>query len=357
MKKTFLITLSVMLVISGLIVSNFAWAADPVLSLQPSKSTVAINETFTVNVNIDAKDKSVAAVELHINFPTQLQGVSIVTGQYFPVVLTGGAISGNSASLVLGASPTAPKTGTGTMAVLTLKALANPGVPLQISFATTTQVGVIGVSTSAIGAVNPTSVTVSGTITSPTPTPLATPWPTATPSITPTATPSPTSSIGLVRFGNNPKVYQILPGMRIKWVPTVNVFNLLSLNWKNLSVKSASLFKNYKRVKLVRANGSDSVYYITEGGLKRLMPTADVFLSYGNKWEDIVIVEQFELNAIPDNIVVRVAGDERVYKIEGNTKKWIPTADVFNRNNFKWNEVASINQTELDYYLIAVNVE
>ena len=84
--------------------------------------------------------------------------------------------------------------------------------------------------------------------------------------------------------------------------------------------------------------------------MKRWIPSEQVFLSYSNKWEDIVTVNQSELDAIMDNIIVRVPGDPKVYKLENNIKRWIETAEAFNRNGFDWTKIAPANQTELNFY-------
>ena len=142
----------------------------------------------------------------------------------------------------------------------------------------------------------------------PTPTPTAIPTPTATPTAIPTATATPT--------------------------PTP-----------------------LARLKLVKTASSPKVYYITEKNFKRWIPTAEIFLSYGNRWQDILTIPQNQLNAIPDNILIKLPTSPKVYKLENNTKRWITTADAFNRNGFKWDEVAPVNQTELDYYQTGTNIQ
>ncbi|MEK7154012.1 MAG: hypothetical protein AAB792_00445, partial [Patescibacteria group bacterium] len=113
----------------------------------------------------------------------------------------------------------------------------------------------------------------------------------------------------------------------------------------------------YQRVKLMRAEGDAKVYYITEGGLKRHMANPTVFLSYGNNWSEIVMVKPFEVSAIPVNILIRQEGKPEVYKLENNTKRWIKTAETFNRLGFKWSEIAPVNSTELDNYSLGIPIE
>ena len=82
-----------------------------------------------------------------------------------------------------------------------------------------------------------------------------------------------------------------------------------------------------------------------------------VFLSYGNKWSDILTVKPFELSAIPDNVLIRAASDQKVYKLENGTKHWIRTAETFNRLGYKWNEIAPVNAVELESYPLGAPIE
>jgi hypothetical protein len=111
------------------------------------------------------------------------------------------------------------------------------------------------------------------------------------------------------------------------------------------------LQKRVGDVKLARAKGDTKVYYITEGGLKRLIPSPAVFLSYGNKWEDIVEVEPSFLTQYPDSVLIKLEnGDGKVYKLENGMKRWIRTAEAFNRLGLDWNQIAPVNQVEFDHY-------
>ena len=154
----------------------------------------------------------------------------------------------------------------------------------------------------------------------------------------------------MIKFKNDPRVYEVVSGDKIKWIPSPEVFNNLNLDWKNIQERPAQAYNQLNRVKLIRAENDTRVYYVTEGGLKRWIPSAEIFSSYGNKWEDIVVVTTLEIDEISDSTLVRVTGDKKVYKIESNIRKWITTAEAFDRNNFRWDQIAPVNQIELDYY-------
>jgi hypothetical protein len=163
--------------------------------------------------------------------------------------------------------------------------------------------------------------------------------------------------VKLIRFSNEPKVYEVIKENQIKWVPSVEVFNQLGLSWNNITVEPPSKAPQYQRVKLLRTENDPKVYYIIETGLKRHIPNPTVFLSYGNKWSDILTVKPFELSTIPDNVLIRTASDQKVYKLENDAKRWIKTAEIFNRLGYKWNEIAPVNATELESYPLGVPIE
>ncbi len=145
-----------------------------------------------------------------------------------------------------------------------------------------------------------------GTVATPTPSVSVTPTPTPVPTPTPISTPTPTPVVG--------------------------------------------------RLRLVKSPISPKVYYITEKGLKRWIPNEKVFLSYGNRWQDITVVQDFQVNAYPDNILIQLPGDKKVYKIEGNTKRWISSIDAFSRNGYNWSQIAPVNKTELDFYINGASI-
>ena len=158
----------------------------------PTSATVS--QQFAVNVVLDTSTKQVSAVELHINFPAdKLQALSIVKGDFLSDVLQNGAIGAGTASITIG-SGTTPKTGIGTIAVITFKALT-AGVA-TLSFADTTQVAAVGFSSNVLEQKISSNITLSGGAATPTATLTSTPTTTftATPTSTQTFTFTPTAT-------------------------------------------------------------------------------------------------------------------------------------------------------------------
>lgn len=169
------------------------------LSLSPSTTTVNVGETFTLDVLIDTGTcptcNSISAAELHISYnSTYVEATEIKNGTFLSNVLVTGTINPGEATITLGSDPASAPSGTGTMATVIFKALADTPTPTQISFGSATQVAGIGEgANNVLIASTPATVTV-GAVGGPSPTPAAsaTPEPSATPTTSPS--PSPSSS-------------------------------------------------------------------------------------------------------------------------------------------------------------------
>lgn len=102
---------------------------------------------------------------------------------------------------------------------------------------------------------------------------------------------------------------------------------------------------------LVKSANDPTVYYITNTGLKKRILNAAVFNSYStNKWENIKTVEQSALDAYPEVNTIKLSGSAKVYMLESNTKRWVKTAEAFNRLGLDWGKVTTVNQTEFSAY-------
>ena len=145
------------------------------------------------------------------------------------------------------------------------------------------------------------------------------------------------------------RVYKIISNKKL-WIPTAEVFNKIGLKWEDIGIVSEQELNQYFRLKLARAIGNPKVYYLTESGLKRWIPTEAIFNAYNNNWQDVVEVSSAEISAIADATLIRLQDGTKVYKLENNQKRWIKTAETFNRLGFDWNKICPVNQTEMDYY-------
>lgn len=117
------------------------------------------------------------------------------------------------------------------------------------------------------------------------------------------------------------------------------------------AIAEAELQFRIANSRLARIKGDTRVYYITDRGLKKWIRNEEIFRSYkNNKWENVVVVSPQDLDIYPDVSLIRHGGDKKVYRIEGNIKRWIKTAAAFEGLGYDWNEILSVNKTEFDFY-------
>ena len=153
----------------------------------------------------------------------------------------------------------------------------------------------------------------------------------------------------LLRAIGQSKVYRIVGNKRL-WVPTISAFNAQGLKWKDVEDKPESELNQYPRAKLLKVKNEKGIYYITESGLRRQVPNDDVFRSYGNRWEDVVEVDKDTIESYEVCNLIKPENGYQVYKLEGNTKHWIKTAEAFNRLGYDWSKIAPVNNTEFNFY-------
>lgn len=107
------------------------------LSLSPSALTKKAGDTFTIEAKIDTGTNQVGVVQLRIVYdPAILQGVDITNGPLAPSISVSGKIDATGkASITVGAKNNAtPIMGSGTVAILTMKAIAASSSPVSVRF-------------------------------------------------------------------------------------------------------------------------------------------------------------------------------------------------------------------------------
>ncbi|KKU82297.1 MAG: hypothetical protein UY10_C0037G0004 [Microgenomates group bacterium GW2011_GWA2_47_8] len=107
------------------------------LSLSPSAITKKVDETFTVEARIDTGTNQVGVVQIRVIYdPAKLQALDITNGPLAPSISVSGKIDATGkASITVGArSTTQPITGSGTIAILTMKAIAASATPVSVRF-------------------------------------------------------------------------------------------------------------------------------------------------------------------------------------------------------------------------------
>ncbi len=107
----------------------------------------------------------------------------------------------------------------------------------------------------------------------------------------------------------------------------------------------------------VRVEGKDTIWYITESGLRRPM-TKEAFLSYkNNDISDIETIDEETLKMYPKNTLIHLANDHRVYKLEEGKKRLIKNARTFNMLELEWEAIAPVNEAEFNSFTSGESVD
>jgi len=116
---------------------------------------------------------------------------------------------------------------------------------------------------------------------------------------------------------------------------------------------------------LIRAVGDIDVYivkYVGAKQFKRLILSPSVFNSYQHlKWTDVQDIEKSVVDSFTTSELVRAVNDAKVYKLypAGDTgeKRWVKTAEGFNRMGFDWDAIYEINSVDRNSYVTGANIE
>jgi len=115
---------------------------------------------------------------------------------------------------------------------------------------------------------------------------------------------------------------------------------------------------NYPEGSLIRAKGGYKVYIIN-GNYKRWIQSAEIFNAYGHlRWEDVIDIEPEELSQYQDAWLIRASDDRKVYEVNADgTKHWLNmTAEQFTISGRLWDMVYIVNSYERDFYTTGVDV-
>lgn len=107
----------------------------------------------------------------------------------------------------------------------------------------------------------------------------------------------------------------------------------------------------YSAGTLLKTAASNKVYVIIDNR-KKWIPTPQVFTQLGYKWTEIKTLTDTELNAIPDyeDNLIRQNGDYRVYLVVNGVKRHIPNPQVFLNYGFDWNDIKDVDTSIISKY-------
>jgi len=159
----------------------------------------------------------------------------------------------------------------------------------------------------------------------------------------------------LIRLIGDFKIYLVTNGTK-RHIPNPDVFLNYGFNWNDVKEVDDSIFNKYQNVYLIRESGQEEVYYLNPNGIRKHIPSVEIFNSYNDKWEDVQIISQNEMNTYPVSNLIKLNNSPDIYLIEGTKKRRIPSIVVFNKYQYNWGYITTVNQTEFYYYQVGAEL-
>ena len=153
----------------------------------------------------------------------------------------------------------------------------------------------------------------------------------------------------LIRAIGNYKVYLVVNGIN-RHIPNPEIFLNYGFAWEDVVDVPQSTIDKYRRAYLVRESRQGTIYYLRNDGVKKWIRNPEIFASYNNKWEDIQVISKPEMDSYPESNLIQLSGDDRIYLLEGNIKRWIASAQTFNARGLDWNHIIEVNEMEFGWY-------
>ena len=101
----------------------------------------------------------------------------------------------------------------------------------------------------------------------------------------------------------------------------------------------------------VRVGIKPEIYYITQSGYKRHLPSPEAFLSYEeNTWSKVLSIDADTLSEFPDVKIIHLEEDPDIYLIEGGIKRHIMDIEALNILGYGAEEVAPVSEVEFNDY-------
>lgn len=168
----------------------------------------------------------------------------------------------------------------------------------------------------------------------------------------------------LVKAENSPAVYLIKNGRRKEFTSAV-LFEKLGYKWNNIINIAKDEMENhpadgkvlYPDGFLIKSSDNPAVY-ILEAGKKRKITSAVLFEKREYKWNNIVSLNPEEIKdypdgkiiTYPDGTLIKRGGFSAVYRIEDGKRKEFTSLTIFEATKSKWSDVIALNKDEFLAY-------
>lgn len=152
----------------------------------------------------------------------------------------------------------------------------------------------------------------------------------------------------LIREIEGYKVYLVVSGIK-RHIPNPQVFLNYGFSWDDVKDVEREVLDKYKDAYLIRVSKQEDIYYLRDG-VRKIIPNEAIFDSYDDKWEDVQVISQYEMDTYPVCDLIRLSGTKDVYLLEGAVKRKVPSEAVFAKYQLNWGLVMNVNQAEFNLY-------
>jgi hypothetical protein len=160
----------------------------------------------------------------------------------------------------------------------------------------------------------------------------------------------------LVKADNDSKVY-LIDNSSKRWIAGADIFLARGLKWSDIKTLSASDLSVYPEGKiigwpdgtLIKSSAEPTVYVISSEK-KRPFSSAEIFTGLGYRWGNIKTISQSDLAqyvsgmpidslSYPEGALIKFSDSPNVYLIEDETRRLIPSLDVFLKYGYNFSSV------------------
>jgi hypothetical protein len=156
----------------------------------------------------------------------------------------------------------------------------------------------------------------------------------------------------LIRAIGDTKVWLVVNGIR-HHIPSPEVFLDYGFLWSDIKDVPQTTVDQYRLASLIRETGQTGNYYISPSGIRKLIPTTEIFNSYGYNLADVQVISKLEMASYKISNLMRY--NNQIYLLEGTVKRLIPTDTILAR--YDSTLIIDANVTEFNWYQLGTNVQ
>lgn len=157
---------------------------------------------------------------------------------------------------------------------------------------------------------------------------------------------------------DNINIYAIIAGKK-HLIPNTDMLAQYNYAPSEVQFISQDQLNKYPTANLLMVKGDTKhIYFLTGSGMTRLIPSQKVMDSYGDRAEDAITISAKEFNFYPQNQYIYLENplNRDVFQVVGGTGKRYLTPMAVMRLGITIDQVAPVNQTEMDSYKILAPV-